>query len=66
LASGKETPLSESRSIDDQLAWLDDEHLIYSDGTTSWVVNADGTGAPQRWLRNSDSPTVQGGTGGSS
>ena len=62
LATGKETPLSETRSVDDQLAWLDDGHLLYSDGATSWVVNADGSGKPQRWMPDSDSPTVQGGT----
>jgi hypothetical protein len=59
LTTQKETPLSESRSIDDQLAWLDNERLLYSDGTQTFVVNADGSGSPQRWLPNSDSPTVQ-------
>jgi hypothetical protein len=63
LATGKETPLSETRSVDDQLAWLDNGHLLYSDGATSWVVDADGSGTPRRWLANSDSPTVQEGTG---
>jgi hypothetical protein len=65
LATGKETPLAETRSVDDQLAWLDDDHLLYSDGTTSWVVDADGSGTPQKWLASSDSPTVQGGTNAS-
>lgn len=60
LATMKETPLSETRSIDDQLAWLDDGHLLYGDGEQTFVVNADGSGAPQVWLRNTDSPTVQG------
>jgi hypothetical protein len=30
LASGTETPLPETRSIDDQLAWLDDSHVLYA------------------------------------
>ena len=34
LATGTETPLAETRSVDDQLAWLDDAHLLYSDGET--------------------------------
>jgi hypothetical protein len=63
LATGKETALSETRSIDDQIEWLDDAHLIYGDKGDTWVVNADGTGSPQVWLRNADSPTVQGGSG---
>jgi hypothetical protein len=61
LATGRETPLSETRSIDDQLAWLDNQRLLYGDGEHTWIVNADGTGRPQAWLRNADSPTVQGG-----
>ena len=59
LATGKETPLAETRSIDDQVAWLDNDHLLYSDGDSTWVVNADGSGRPQVWLRSTDSPTVQ-------
>ena len=59
LATGRETPLAETRSIDDQLAWLDDGRLLYADtrGTT-WVVRADGRGRPARWLRAADSATV--------
>ena len=30
LASDKEIPLSEKRSIDDQLEWLDNRHVLYS------------------------------------
>ena len=40
-------PLAETRSIDDQIEWLDDDHLIYGDKERTWVVNADGTGQPQ-------------------
>jgi len=59
LATGKETPLSETRSVDDQLAWLDDGHLLYSDGDRTWVVSADGSGRPRVWMPGTDSPTVQ-------
>ena len=59
LATGKETALAETRSIDDQLAWIDDEHLLYGDGRDTWMVAADGTGEPRLWLAGADSPTVQ-------
>ena len=59
LATGRETALSETRSVDDQLAWADDQHLIYSDKRSTWMVNADGSGKPMRWLADADSPTVQ-------
>lgn len=58
LASGRTTPLPEPRSIDDQLAWLDDERLLYGDGNDTWVVAADGTRPPERWLPAADSAVV--------
>lgn len=58
LATGRETPLAETRSVDDQLAWLDDDHLLYSDGEQTLVVAADGSGEPQVWLPATDSATV--------
>ena len=47
LRTGVETPLPETRSIDDQLAWLDDSHVLYgvprgSSGRTDvWCQPAD-------------------------
>jgi hypothetical protein len=58
LATGHETPLAETRSIDDQLAWLNDRQLLYGDKQRTWVVNADGSGAPKPWLAAADSATV--------
>jgi hypothetical protein len=58
LATGKETPLAETRPIDDQVEWLDDQHLLYRNGETTWVVRADGTGKPHEWLPAADSPAV--------
>jgi WD40-like Beta Propeller Repeat len=60
LASGQSTPLPETRSIDDQLAWLDDERLLYGDGEATWVVDADGKSPPDRWLPAADSAVVAG------
>ncbi|WP_027005892.1 PD40 domain-containing protein [Conexibacter woesei] len=59
LATGRETPLAETRSIDDQLSWRDDAHVLYADAhETTWVVPANGSGHPQVWMKAADSPTV--------
>jgi hypothetical protein len=58
LASGVATPLAETRSVDDQLEWLDDGHLLYGEAGAIWTVRADGTGAPRRYLAHADSPAV--------
>ncbi|MGK4579975.1 hypothetical protein [Kitasatospora sp. HPMI-4] len=64
LASGKETELAETRSVDDQAAWLDDSTLAYaipaSGGTGSdlWTVPADGSGSPTLLLRGGFSPAL--------
>jgi hypothetical protein len=59
LATGKETALAETRSVDDQLAWLDDDRLLYGDGRNTWSVAADGSGEPRLWMAGADSPTIQ-------
>jgi hypothetical protein len=64
LATGRETPLAETRSIDDQPAWLDNGHLLYGDTSAedTWMVDADGTGTPRRWMTGADSVTVNAGS----
>jgi hypothetical protein len=55
LQTMREWPLAETRSVDDQMAWLDNGHLTYgvSDGSgndpqvDTWEVAADGSGSPQ-------------------
>jgi hypothetical protein len=59
LTTGKETALSETRSVDDQLAWLDNDHLLSGDGEDAWMVAADGSGEPRLWMAGADSPSVQ-------
>lgn len=59
LGTGQETPLAEARSLDDQLSWLDDGHLLYGDGQRTWVVDADGSGQPRVWMESADSPTIE-------
>lgn len=60
LATMRETPLAESRSVDDQAEWLDDEHVLYGRDKAVWVVAADGSGQPRRYLAQADSPSVVG------
>jgi hypothetical protein len=58
LATMTEHPLAETRNVDDQVAWLDDDTVLYglpraSQGTAitdTWAVPADGTGTPQLYL----------------
>ncbi len=58
LRTMREQPLAERRSIDDQLEWLDDDHVLYSDGPDVWSARADGHGSPQRVLTHAASPSV--------
>jgi hypothetical protein len=58
LATMTETPLAETRPIDDQLAWLDDGNVLYHNGEEVWTVPADGTGTPKRFMPAADSPQV--------
>jgi len=53
-----ETALSELRSIDDQIEWFDDRQLLYGDGSTIWIMAADGSGSPRKFLSQASSPTV--------
>jgi hypothetical protein len=67
LETGAETMLSETRSVDDQVEWLDDETILYglpnearkaSPSMDVWAVPADGTGSPRLFLPDADSPAV--------
>ena len=66
LATGTETVLAETRSVDDQVEWLDDSRVIYGlprsvAGTASsdlWAVPADGSGNPQLMVHDAWSPAV--------
>jgi uncharacterized repeat protein (TIGR01451 family) len=53
-----ETPLAETRSIDDQIMWLDDGNVLYGDGSDTWVMAADGSGQPRRFMSKAVSPVV--------
>jgi hypothetical protein len=65
LASGARHPLAETRSVDDQVQWLDDAQLLYAlprqaagSGTDQWVVPADGGGEPRLLLPGAYSAAV--------
>jgi len=68
LASGAERPLAaETRSVDDQVEWLDDGHILYAlaeqgpprtAATSIWVLPVDGSGPPQVFRSQGYSPAV--------
>lgn len=63
LASGAEHVVAgETRSIDDQVEWLDDGRLLYQfpsdDGNNVWVAGVDGAAPPQVFMREAWSPAV--------
>lgn len=66
LATGKETVLAETRSVDDQVEWLDNSTVLYAlprsgtEATTydTWQVPADGSGEPTVLVPQAASPAV--------
>jgi hypothetical protein len=58
LATGKETQTAETRSVDDQAEWLDNERILYGHEGAIWTVPADGTGQPRQLLDAALSPAV--------
>lgn len=62
-----EVTVAESRSVDDQIEWLDEEHVLYGldheNGGRGvlqdiWVANADGSGTPSVLIPAAWSPAV--------
>lgn len=49
-------PVAEQRSIDDQVEWLDDETLVYSDEVDVYTAPADGSGEERLLIRDATSP----------
>jgi len=56
VATLKDHAVAEDRSIDDQVEWLDDATLAYSDGTNVYTVPADGSGEAELLVRDATSP----------
>jgi len=65
LATMQETALAEPEGIDDQVEWLDNEHILYQKSdydppkwVSVFVIPADGSGKPKVFLENATSPVV--------
>ena len=66
LESGKETPLAETRSVDDQVEWFDNDTILYAipnggkarPNMDIWAAAADGSGTPRVLFTNAESPAV--------
>lgn len=58
LKTMRETPLAESRSVDDQVEWRDDRHVLYGVDDAIWTADADGGGTPSRVVTAAASPAV--------
>jgi hypothetical protein len=63
LRTGADVPLTvETRSVDDQVDWLDNEHVMYhitgSRGADVWVLRTDNTEAPRILRQYAYSPAV--------
>jgi Tol biopolymer transport system component len=65
LRTGAVMALAETDSVDDQAYWLDDARVLYqkldasaAPKTDTWVVNADGGGAPMVFAQNLQSAVV--------
>jgi hypothetical protein len=56
VATLKDHAVAEERSIDDQVEWLNDDTLVYSDGSNVYAAPADGSGASVLLVRNATSP----------
>ncbi|GAA2773809.1 TolB family protein [Streptomyces showdoensis] len=67
LATLRETPLADRRSVDDQAVWLDDHTVAYAlpgdYGSDLYTAPADGSGTPARLLSAGLAPVVLGGAG---
>jgi hypothetical protein len=49
-------PVAEKHSIDDQVEWLNDDALVYSNETNVYTVPADGSGEARLLIRDASSP----------
>jgi WD40-like Beta Propeller Repeat len=58
LRTLNETPLAETRSVDDQAEWLDNGNVLYGLDASIWVVPANGRGSPRELIPDALSPAV--------
>jgi hypothetical protein len=67
LATLKEHPTSETRFIDEQVVWLDNAQIMYTQANPNspadsqvWVTRADGMGSPEMLLAHASTPALTG------
>jgi hypothetical protein len=65
LSTAAATPLAETRSIDDQAAWINDHTIAYAiprgtDHSDVWAVPSNGSGAPHMLIPEAESPATLG------
>ena len=58
LATMRETPLAEPRSVDDQAEWLDDDRVLYGARRRGLGRERGRDGEAGRYLTEADSPAV--------
>ncbi|MGH2975095.1 MAG: TolB-like translocation protein [Solirubrobacterales bacterium] len=58
LATLRAHDVAERRPIDDQVEWLDDSTLVYSNSFDVYTVPADGSGLPRVVVRGASSPAT--------
>ena len=63
LSTLKDHPVAETRTVDDQIEWVDDSTVVYAIDTgigapSLYAAAADGTGAPRLFIADADSPSV--------
>lgn len=65
ITTGEVSLLPETRSIDDQLEWLDDDMILYgmprddvAGDTDVWALPADGSGEPALFIEHAWSPSI--------
>jgi hypothetical protein len=56
MATLDDHAVAEDRSIDDQVEWLNNDTLVYSDGRNVYTVPADGSGSAAVLVRDATSP----------
>jgi protease II len=57
LKTGKDVELTHEGSIDDQIAWIDDDTLAYGNGEETFSVPADGSAPPKVMLKSAVNPS---------
>jgi hypothetical protein len=60
LRSGRVTALREARSVDDQIAWIDDRRVAYDVDETVMAMPADGSAGPALLATGANSPSAVG------